>query len=66
MAYLAGKLLHVMTYVVFHVQIKVLLANGIDLHLYGICDTVHANSDICRDKRVGFQLPLIISALAPQ
>ena len=72
-AYLADKLLHVMDdYVVFHVQIEVLLANGIDLHLYGICDNVQANRDIWhtsqqRDKRVGFQFPLvIISALAPQ
>ena len=40
-AYLAGKLLQVMdVHVVFHVQFEVLLANGIDLHLYGICDTV--------------------------
>ena len=55
----------------FHVQFEVLLANGIDLHLYGICDTVQANRDIWyasqqRDKRGGFQFPLIISALAPQ
>ena len=53
--------------VVFHVQFEVLLANGIDLHLYGICDTVQANRGIWhtsqqRDKRVGFQFPLIISA----
>ena len=69
-ACLAGKLLHVMdVYVVFHVQFEVFLANGIDLHLYGICDTVQANRDTRqqRDERVGFQFPLvIISALAPQ
>ena len=58
-------------YVVFHVQIVVLLANGIDLHFYGICDTVQANRDIWhtsqqRGKRVGFQFLMIISALAPQ
>ena len=71
-AYLAGKLLHVMdVYVVFHVQVEVLLANGTGLPLYGICDTVQANRGIWhtsqqRDKGVGFQFPLIISALAPQ
>ena len=58
-------------HVVFHVQFEVLLANGIDLHLYEICYTVEANRDIWhtgqqRDKRVGFQFLLIISALAPQ
>ena len=50
---------------------KFLLANGIDLHLHGTCDTVQANRDIRhtnqqRDKRVGFQFPLIISTLVPQ
>ena len=57
-------------HVVFHVQYEVLLASWIDLHLYGICDTVQANRDIWhtsqqRDKRVGFQFPLVITALAP-
>ena len=71
-ACLAGKPLHVMDVsVVFHVQFKVLLAHGIDLHLYGICDTVQANrgiwnTDQQRDKRVGFQFLLVISALASQ
>ena len=30
-------------HVVFHVHFEVMLAHGIDLHLYGICDTVQAN-----------------------
>ena len=33
-------------YVVFHVKFEMLLANGIDLHLYGICDTVQAKRGI--------------------
>ena len=67
-----AECLHVRdVYVVFLVQIEVLFANGIDLHLYGICDTVQATRDIWhtsqqKDKRVGFQFPLAISALAPQ
>ena len=71
-AYLAGALPHVKdVYVAFHVQFKVLLANGIGLHLERICGTVQAHRDIWhtgqqRDKRVVFHFPLIISALTPQ
>ena len=46
-AHLAGKLRRVMdVYVVFHVQFEILLANGTDMHLYGICDTAQAYRDI--------------------
>ena len=57
-----------MTYVVFHVQFEVLLANGIDLHLYGICDTLLSNRDIWhtgqpRDRYDAACLPIRLSHL---